>query len=59
MLCIGSNGDIVMLLLMTTAIRWQLKVILIYLIVCFAVESLVLVAVLVVVKLVEVGWWWL
>ena len=59
MLCIGGNGHIAMLVLMTTAIRAQLKFVPIYLIVCFVVVSVVLVVVLVVVTLVELGWWWL
>ena len=59
MLCIGGNGDIVILVLMTTAIGWQLKFVLIYFIVCFVVVSVVLGVVLVVVNLVELGWWWL
>ena len=59
MLCIGGNGDIVILVLMTTAIGWQLQFVLIYLIVCFVMVSVVLVVVLVVVTLVELGLWWL
>ena len=56
LLCIGGNGDIVMMVLMTTAVRVAFEI---YLIVCFVVVSLVLVVVLVVVTLVELGWLWL
>ena len=59
MLCIGGNGDIVMLVLMTTAIRVAVEECTLYLVLCFVMVSVVLVVVLVVVTLVELGWWWL
>ena len=56
MLCNGGNGDIVMLVLMTSDIGGKLKFVLLYLFVYFVAVSVVLVGVLVVVTLVEVGW---